>query len=201
AAGLDLAKFIIGIFVSGCLFVPGPGLVLSVKNAMRHISTDRTEEFVDLTGATIRNVSRGIIGISALQALLAGIGFLVAGVPRAGLLSFWVLLFGIIQVGPWIVLVPVIIWSWFALAKTAAVIFTIYMVPGMLVDNVLRPLVMARGLATPMPVILIGVVGGGPGPRLLRPFLAPVVLSIAWQLLVAWMGEGTDGEDAAAAGR
>jgi predicted PurR-regulated permease PerM len=196
-AGLDLVKFIIGIFVSGFLFVPGPGLVLSVKNAMRRIATDRTEEFVDLTGATIRNVSRGIIGISALQALLAGIGLLVAGVPAAGLLSFLVLLFGIIQVGPWIVLVPVIIWSWFALAKTAAVIFTIYMVPVMLLDNVLRPLVMARGLATPMPVILIGVIGGALAHGLIGLFIGPIVLSIVWQLLVAWMREGTDGMDTA----
>jgi predicted PurR-regulated permease PerM len=200
-AGLDLVKFIIGIFVSGFLFVPGPALVLSVKNAVRHISLDRADEFVELTGATIRNVSRGIIGISALQALLAGIGLLVAGVPAAGLLSFLVLLFGIIQVGPWVVLVPVIIWSWFALAKTAAVIFTIYMVPVMLLDNVLRPLVMARGLTTPMPVILIGVIGGALAHGLIGLFIGPIVLSIAWQLLIAWMREGTDGMQTASAGK
>jgi predicted PurR-regulated permease PerM len=200
-AGLDLVKFIVGIVVSGFLFLPGPGLVHSVKNAVRHIATDRAEEFVDLTGATIRNVSRGIIGISALQALLAGIGLLVAGVPAAGLLSFLVLLFGIIQVGPWIVLVPVIIWSWFALAKTAAVIFTIYMIPVMLLDNVLRPLVMSRGLATPMPVILIGVIGGALAHGLIGLFVGPIALSIAWQLLVAWIREGTDGMETASAGK
>jgi len=196
-AGLDMVKFIIGIFVSAFLFVPGPALVASVKNAVRHISTNRAEEFVDLTGATIRNVSRGIIGISALQALLAGIGLLAAGVPAAGLLSFLVLLLGIIQVGAWIVLVPVVIWSWFVLAKAAAVMFTIYMVPVLLLDNVLRPLVMARGLSTPMPVILIGVIGGALAHGLIGLFVGPIVLSIAWQLLVAWIREGTDGMDTA----
>jgi predicted PurR-regulated permease PerM len=200
-AGLDLVKFIVGIVVSGFLFLPGPRLVHSVKNAMRHIATNRAEEFVDLTGATIRNVSRGIIGISALQALLAGIGMLVAGVPGAGLLSFLVLLFGIIQVGPWIVLGPVIIWSWFALTKTAAVILTIYMVPVMLSDNVLRPLVMSRGLATPMPVILIGVIGGALAHGLTGLFIGPIVLSIAWQLLAAWLREETDGMETAASGK
>ena len=200
-AGLDLVKFIIGIFVSAFLFVPGPALVLSVKNAVRHISTDRAEEFVDLTGATIRNVSRGIIGISALQALLAGIGLLAAGVPAAGLLSFLVLLLGIIQVGAWIVLVPVVIWSWFVMAKAASVMFTIYMVPVLLLDNVLRPLVMARGLSTPMPVILIGVVGGTLAHGLMGLFVGPIVLSIAWQLLAAWIREGTDGMQTAAAGK
>jgi predicted PurR-regulated permease PerM len=199
-AGLDLVKFIIAIVVSAFLFLPGPGLVLSVKKAMRHISTDRADEFVDLTGATIRNVSRGVIGISAMQALLAGLGLLKAGVPAAGLLSFLVLLFGIIQIGPWIVLVPVIIWSWFALAKTAAVIFTIYMVPVMLLDNVLRPVVMSRGLTTPMPVILVGVIGGTLAHGLIGLFVGPIVLSIAWQLLAAWMREGTDGMPSAPAG-
>jgi predicted PurR-regulated permease PerM len=200
-AGLDLVKFIVGIVVSGFLFVPGPRLVHSVKNAVRHIATNRAEEFVDLTGATIRNVSRGIIGISALQALLAGIGMLVAGVPGAGLLSFLVLLFGIIQVGPWIVLGPVIIWSWFALTKTVAVILTIYMVPVMLSDNVLRPLVMSRGLATPMPVILVGVIGGALAHGLTGLFIGPIVLSIAWQLLAAWLREETDGTETAAPGK
>src|SRR6202051_2861345 len=192
-AGLDLVKFIIGIVVSAFLFAPGPALVHSVKDAMRRISTRRAEEFVDLTGATIRNVSRGIIGISALQALLAGIGLLVAGIPAAGLLSFLVLLFGIIQIGAWIVLVPVVIWGWFALAKTAAVIFTIYMVPVLALDNILRSLVMSRGLRTPMPVIFIGVIGGTLAHGLTGLFIGPIVLSIAWQLLAAWIREGTAG--------
>ena len=191
-AGLDLVKFIIGIFVSGFLFVPGPDLVDSVKSAMRRIATDRTEEFVALTGATIRNVSRGVIGVSALQALLAGIGMLVAGVPAAGLLSFLVLFFGIIQIGPWIVLAPVALWSWFALSKTAALIFTVYLAPVALSDNLLRPLVMSRGLSTPMPVILIGVIGGTLAHGLTGLFIGPIILSIVWQLLVAWIREGTD---------
>ena len=75
------------------------------------------------------------------------------------------------------------------------------MLPVMLLDNVLRPLVMARGLSTPMPVILIGVIGGALAHGLIGLFIGPIVLSIAWQLLVAWMREGTDGEDAAAAGK
>src|SRR6202043_1844356 len=101
--------------------------------------------------------------------------------------SFLVLLFGIIQVGPWIILVPVTIWSWFALAKTAAIIFTVYMLPVMLLDNVLRPLVMAKGLSTPMPVILIGVIGGTLVHGLIGLFIGPIVLSISWQLLMTWM--------------
>ena len=158
SVGINLLKFTIALVISGFLFIPGPSLVHSIKNIVGRVAAERGEEFVDLAGATIRNISRGIIGIAILQALLAGIGLLVAGVPAAGLFSFLVLLLGIIQIGPSVILVPLIIWSWFAMETTTAILFTLYMVPVNLLDNILRPLV-AKGLKTPMPVILIGVLG------------------------------------------
>jgi predicted PurR-regulated permease PerM len=116
---------------------------------------------------------------------LAGIGFLFAGVPAAGLFSFLVLGLGIVQVGPSVVLLPLIVWSWFAMDTTTAVLFTLYMVPVNLLDNILRPLV-AKGLSTPMPIILIGVLGGTLVHGVIGLFVGPIVLSIAWQLLVVW---------------
>ena len=165
--------------------IPGPSLIHSIKNVLSHVTAARGQEFVDLAGTTIRNVSRGIIGIAVLQALLAGIGLLFAGVPAAGLFSFLVLVLGIIQIGPSIVLLPLIVWSWFAMDTTTAVLFTLYMVPVNLVDNLLRPLV-AKGLSTPMPVILVAVLGGTLVHGMIGLFVGPIVLSIAWQLLVVW---------------
>jgi predicted PurR-regulated permease PerM len=66
-----------------------------------------------------------------------------------------------------------------------AVLFTLYLVPVNLLDNLLRPLV-AKGLSTPMPMILIGVVGGTLAHGIIGLFVGPIVLSIAWQLLVVW---------------
>jgi len=188
SVGINLIKFIIALAISGFLLVPGPSLIRSIKDIVGRVADGRGEEFVDLAGATIRNVSRGIIGIAILQALLAGIGLLFAGVPAAGLFSFLVLVFGVIQIGPSVILVPLIIWSWFAMDTTMAVLFTLYMVPVNLLDNILRPLV-AKGLKTPMLVILIGVLGGTLAHGLIGLFIGPIVLSIAWQLLVAWRHE------------
>jgi len=190
--GVDLLKFVIAAVVSGFLLVPGPSLVQSVKNVLRHVTAARGAEFVDLAGATIRNISRGVIGVAILQALLAGIGLLFAGVPAAGLFSFLVLLLGIIQIGPAIVLVPLIIWGWFTMDTTTAVLFTLYMVPVNLLDNILRPLVMAKGLSTPMPVILVGVIGGTLVHGMIGLFIGPIVLSIAFQLLVVWTRDTRD---------
>jgi predicted PurR-regulated permease PerM len=183
--GINLLKFIIAVVISGFLFIPGPSLIHSIKNMLSRVAAARGEEFVDLAGATIRNVSRGIIGIAILQALLAGIGLLFAGVPAAGLFSFLVLVLGIIQIGPSIVLLPLIVWSWFAMDTTTAVLFTLYMIPVNLLDNILRPLV-AKGLSTPMPVILIGVLGGTLVHGVIGLFVGPIVLSIGWQLLLVW---------------
>ena len=188
SVGINLLKFILAAAISGFLLIPGPALVQSIKNIVVHIAGTRGEEFVDLTGATIRNVSRGIIGIGILQALLAGVGLLLAGVPAAGLFSFLVLLFGILQIGPSIILIPLIVWSWFTMDTGTAVLFTLYMVPVNLLDNLLRPLV-AKGLSTPMPVILIGVLGGTLAHGLIGLFVGPIVLSIVWQLLVVWARE------------
>ena len=190
--GVNLLKFVLAIIISGFLFVPGRSLVMGAKNFLSHISTKQGSEFVDIAGATIRNISRGVIGVAFLQALLAGIGFLVAGLPAAGLLSFLVLLLGIIQIGPTIVLIPVLAWYWLTKETAPAVLFTIYLIPVSLMDNVLRPLVMAHGLNTPMPVIFIGLIGGTIAHGLIGLFVGPVVLAIMWQLLVAWTREKED---------
>jgi predicted PurR-regulated permease PerM len=193
--GINLLKFIIAVVISGFLLIPGPSLIRSIKNVLGRVAAARGEEFVDLAGATIRNVSRGIIGIAILQALLAGIGLLFAGVPAAGLFSFLVLVLGIFQIGPSVILLPLFIWSWFAMDTAMAVLFTLYIVPVNLLDNILRPLV-AKGLSTPMPVILIGVLGGTLVHGMIGLFVGPIVLSIAWQLLVVWTRDGPKSIDA-----
>jgi predicted PurR-regulated permease PerM len=187
--GVGVVKFLAAIIVAGFLFVPAPSLVDAAKQVARRLSSTRGEEFVIQAGATIRAVSRGVIGISVLQALLAGIGLMVAGIPQASLITFAVLICGIIQIGPSIVLIPVIFWSWTAMETTPALLFTLYMLPVNLIDNFLRPIIMGRGLKTPMLVILIGVIGGTLAYGITGLFLGPIVLAVIWELLAAWIKE------------
>jgi predicted PurR-regulated permease PerM len=188
-AGLGAVKFLLAILLAGFLFSPAPTLVEDVKMFARKLSPERGEEFVRLAGSTIRVVARGVIGISFLQAFLAGLGLLAAGIPAASLLTSAVLIFGIIQIGPSVVLIPLVIWSWFTMETTTAVLFTGYMIPVGLLDNVLRPFVFGRGLTTPMPVILLGVLGGTISYGITGLFLGPIVLAVIWELLVAWLRE------------
>ena len=185
-AGISMVKFIIAIVISGFLFMPAPMLVGSARSIFQRISAVRGSQFVDLIGATIRNLARGLIGVSLLQALLAGVGFMIAGVPAAGFFSFAILVLGIIQLDAAIVTIPLAVWAWLKLSTAAALIFTVYMIPVSLLNNFLRPFVMAHGLKTPMIVIFAGVLGGILVHGVIGLFIGPVVLAIAWEVIKAW---------------
>lgn len=187
SAGLSMVKFIIAVIIAGFLFKPGPSMVRSAGVIFRRLTTEHGDEYVELVGITIRNLARGVIGVALLQALLVGIGLIVTGVPAAGLISLSVLILTIIQVGSAIVIIPVVIWSFFAMDTFAAALFSVYMVPVSVIDNVLRPLIMARGLKTPMIVLLIGLLGGVWIHGLIGLFIGPIVLAIGWELLGIWV--------------
>jgi predicted PurR-regulated permease PerM len=187
--GIGVLKFFISIIVAGFLFSSGPSIVEAVKMLSRKLNPTRGEEFVNQAGSTIRAISRGVIGISVLQALFADIGLTAAGVPHAGLITFAVLILGIVQIGPSIIIIPIIIWSWTVMETSSAVFFTAYMIPVNLMDNILRPIVIGRGLKTPMLVILVGVIGGTIAYGITGLFLGPIVLAVIWELLVSWTSE------------
>jgi len=186
-AGIGMVKFATAAVIAGFLLVPAPALMDFARTIFSRLAAARGSQFVDLIGATVRNVARGLIGLSILQALLAGVGFLVAGVPAAGFFSFLILILGIVQIDAGIVVVPLMVWAWLKLGTTVALIFTIYMIPVTLLNNFLRPFVMAHGLKTPMIVIFAGVLGGLLAHGVIGLFVGPVVLAIAWEALKAWM--------------
>jgi predicted PurR-regulated permease PerM len=186
ALSADILKFVVSVIISGFLFVPGPRLAASARAFAVRLIAPRGAHFIDLAGATIRNVSRGVIGVALLQALLAGGILMLAGVPGAGLIAFAVLILCIIQIGAAPVLVPVMIWAWISMSTALALTLIVLLIPVMLIDNLLKPILMARGLTTPMLVILTGVIGGTITHGLIGLFLGPVVLAVFYELVVAW---------------
>jgi predicted PurR-regulated permease PerM len=128
-----------------------------------------------------------VIGIAVIQALLAGIGFKLAGIPIAGLLALLVLLLSIVQIGGAIIMLPVMIWIWTDKDVTTALMLTLFLGIVSILDNILKPMVMGRGLTTPTLVILIGVIGGTIGHGILGLFIGPIILSVSWELAVAWI--------------
>jgi len=186
-AGVGTLQFLVSVLVAGFLFPFGPQLVAASRGFLFRIVPEQSEHFLELAGATIRAVSQGVIGVAIIQSLLAGIGFKLAGIPSAGLLAFVVLLLSIVQIGALLVLLPVIIWIWMDKDVTTALLLTVFLVIVGFLDNILKPLVMGRGLSTPTLVILIGVIGGTLAHGIVGLFIGPIILSVAWELAVAWI--------------
>jgi predicted PurR-regulated permease PerM len=181
-----ILSFVVSIVLSGIFLTMSDRLATTVQVLAGRIAGDRGVGFARLAGATVRNVSRGVIGVAFLQALLCGICFAAFGIPARGALTFLVLVLCLMQIGPGLVLVPMIAWAFYSWPISTAFALTAVAVPIMIVDNVLKPLLISRGLTTPMAVILIGVIGGTLSYGLLGLFLGPVVLSVFYELLRAW---------------
>lgn len=188
AAGLagSLLVFAASVVVAGFLFVPAPKLAGRIREVALRIAGPRGSVFVALAGATIRNVARGVVGVSALQALLIGVGLIVAGVPHAGLLALAAFVLATAQLGTAFVVIPVIVWFWLTRDTGPALLFTAYMLPAGAIEHPLKPIVMGKGLETPMPIILVGVLGGTIAYGLPGLFVGPAVLAVAWDLFLYW---------------
>jgi predicted PurR-regulated permease PerM len=186
-AGVGMLKFLLSVTLAGFLFSHGSQLVAAGRGFLFRIVPEQSEHFLELAGATIRAVSQGVIGVAIFQSLLAGIGFKLAGIPSAGLLAFAVMLLTIVQIGAAIVLLPVIIWIWIDKDFTTALLLTVYLGIVGVLDNIVRPLVMGRGLTTPTLVIFVGVIGGTLAHGIVGLFIGPIILSLAWELTVAWI--------------
>ncbi|GIQ77753.1 AI-2E family transporter [Bradyrhizobium sp. RD5-C2] len=186
-AGVGMLKFLLAVVLAGFLFPYGSQLAAACRSFLSRIVPEQSEHFLDLAGATIRAVSRGVIGVAVLQSLLAGVGFKLAGIPSAGLLAFVVMLLAIVQIGAAIVLIPVIIWLWSTKDLATALAFTLFFLVVGVIDNVLKPLVMGRGLTTPALVIFVGVIGGTLAHGIVGLFIGPIILAVAWELITAWI--------------
>lgn len=147
----------------------------------------RAGQLVTLTAATIRGVGLGVVGVAVVQSMLLGFGFFAIGIDAAGPLTLVALLLGIMQIPLILLTLPVIIYVFMTEATQPAIIFLIWSMFAGLSDNVLRPLMLGRGLEVPMPIILVGVIGGMISDGLLGLFVGPVLLAVSYVLLLEWM--------------
>ena len=154
----------------------------------------RGKAFMEMCANTIRSVVKGILLVAIIQAILAYIGFVVIGLPAAGVFALIVLILAVIQVPALFAMLPAIAIVFSTHDTTPASIFTVYSIIVALSDNVLKPMLLGKGLETPMLVILIGALGGMILQGILGLFIGPVVLAIVYQLYQGWVSGEQVGE-------
>jgi predicted PurR-regulated permease PerM len=184
---LGLLQFVVAIFIAAALLVNAGGGGRVARDLATGLAGAQGRNYADLAVQTIRSVARGIIGVALIQSILAGLGFLALGLPAAGLLALLCLLLSIVQLPLALVLIPVVIYGFTAFDATTAVIFTVWCFLVGLIDNVLKPLLLGRGVDLPMLVVFIGAIGGLLSSGILGLFIGPVVLALGYTLITAWL--------------
>ncbi len=188
-AGFSVLQFIFSIIIAGMFLANHSGSGNIMRQIGIRLGGGRGAEFVDLAGAIIRSVAQGVLGIALIQSVLAGIGLVVAGVPGAGLWALIVLFLAVIQLPPLLILGPIIIYVFYTADTTVAVIFMVWSILVSISDSFLKPLLLGRGLKTPMLVILLGAIGGMIMYGIIGLFVGSVVLSLSHELFLVWLSD------------
>jgi predicted PurR-regulated permease PerM len=192
-----ILSFIGSLIIAGIMMAYGESGAKAMLQIMTRLAGPREGPHLhSLSVATIRSVAMGVIGVAFIQALLLGVGFLAAGIPAAGLLALIALLLGIAQLPALLISLPVIAFLWWSGDSTIMnVVFTVYLLVMGMADNVLKPLMLGRGVDAPMPIILIGALGGMVAGGMIGLFLGAVFLTLAYKIFMEWVAEADRGEN------
>jgi predicted PurR-regulated permease PerM len=196
--GMSMLQFIISICIAAALLANAEGGTRTAHNVGSRIFEGRGEDFVNLAASTIRGVTQGILGVAVIQAGLLAIGFYAIGLPHASLWSVIVLLLAVVQLPALLVVAPIIIYVFSSSDSTGgAVVFTIWSLLAGASDNVLKPILLGRGLDLPMLVIFMGAIGGFITSGFIGLFVGAVVLALGYKLFMAWLGIEAEEPEAA----
>ncbi len=182
---------VLTIIIAAALYLRGDTAALGVRAFARRLAGSRGEEMATLSAQAIRAVALGVIVTAALEALLAGPGLVLAGVPFPGFLTALVFVAAVALQAPLLVLLPVVGWLyWKGDSPLVATVFLAWSIVIATVDNVLRPVLITRSAHLPLALIFAGVVGGLIAFGAMGLFIGPVVLAVAYTLLAGWVNEG-----------
>ncbi|HAA38896.1 MULTISPECIES: AI-2E family transporter [Pseudomonas] len=181
---LELTLSLVFVFF---FYRDGPRLAMFVHRLLERLIGDRAGYYIELVAGTVQRVVNGVIGTAAAQALLALIGFLIAGVPGALVLGIVTFLLSLIPMGPPLVWIPATAWLAWKGDYTYAVFLGVwgtFIISG--VDNVLKPYLISRGGNLPLVIVLLGVFGGLIAFGFIGLFIGPTLLAVAYSLLMDW---------------
>ena len=190
AVGVTLLQLLLVSLATGVMYARGPAGATLVRRLAERVGGAEGIETLEVAVRAIRAVSAGVVGTAAAQAVLAWVGFALAGVPAPFALAIGVLVLGIVQIGPLPVWLPVVVWMFATSDDTLANILLLIWCAGAVqtVDNVLRPLLISRGARLPLLLMLVGVLGGLISMGLIGVFLGPTILGVGYVLLRRWLG-------------
>jgi predicted PurR-regulated permease PerM len=187
--GLVVIHFGLTVVIAAILYANAETAARGVILVARRIGKDRGESAVRLAGQAVRGVALGVVVTALVQSLISGLGLWIAGVPRAGLLLAVIFVLCIAQLGPLLVLVPAVIWLFWSGSIGWGIALGVLTAFVGIVDNILKPVLIRRGVDLPLLLIVAGVIGGLVGFGVVGLFIGPVILAVTYTLLQSWVQE------------
>jgi predicted PurR-regulated permease PerM len=180
---------VLTVVIAGILYTQGEAVANRMVRFATRIAAERGAAAVRLSALSIRAVALGIVVTAAVQAALGGLGLYVAGVPGAGMLTVLILILCLAQIGPALPLIGAAVWLFYHDEHIATIVLAVWTLLIMMLDKVLRPLLIKRGVDLSLLLILTGVLGGVIAFGIVGLFIGPMILAVTFTLLQAQIDE------------
>jgi len=175
------------VVIAAVLYSNGETAARAVRRFAFRLGGQRVEEAATLAAKTIRGVALGIVLTALAQSLVAGIGLVVAGVPAPGLLAAVIFILAMAQLPSFLVMGPAVIWLYGKGDPVWGTVLLVWTIVVSGLDNILRPLLIRKGIDLPLLLIFTGVLGGLVAFGIIGLFIGPVVLAVTYKLFEAWV--------------
>jgi predicted PurR-regulated permease PerM len=187
SVGLLVVQFLLTVIITAILYANGETAAGAADRFARRLAGAQGENAVHLAAQAVRGVALGVVVTAILQSGAAGIGLAVAGVPFATILTAVMFILCVAQVGPGLIMIPAVFWVYSRSSAVWGTAFLVWAIFCLTFDNLLRPMLIKRGADLPLLLIFTGVIGGLIAFGVIGLFIGPVVLAVAYTLLVDWV--------------
>ncbi|BCS52908.1 AI-2E family transporter YdiK [Geobacter sp. SVR] len=182
-----IVQFLLTVIISAVLFANGEKAAEGVCLFARRLGGRHGEDAAILAARAVRAVALGVVGTALIQSLLGGLGLVLSGVPAAALLTAVMFILCVAQIGPGLVLIPVVVWLFWKDQTLWGSIMIVWTIVAGTIDNIIRPFLIKRGADLPLLLIFAGVIGGLIAFGVIGLFIGPVMLAVTYTLLEAWV--------------
>ena len=189
--GMTMVQFLLTVIIAMILYAKGTVVREGVLSFARRLAGQQGEDVAILAGKAVRGVVLGVVVTALIQAAIGGVGLFVTGVPAAGLLAAVIVLFCLAQLGPFLVMIPAVIWLYWSGQPVKGTVLLVIMLIAGTIDNVVRPFLIKKGADLPLLLIFAGVIGGLIAFGIIGLFIGPVMLAVTYTLLKEWVAGDT----------
>jgi len=192
-------QFLLTVIIAAFFYAKGEEAARGVRAFFYRLAGRSGEHAAVLAGNSIRGVAMGVVVTALVQTIISGIGLLIVSMPATPLITAAVLVLCLAQIGPFLAIVPAVAWIYYTRGAVWGSALLVFALIAGTIDNFIRPILIRKGADLPLPLILLGVIGGLVGLGVMGIFIGPVILAVTYDLLKEWVFNGLKAEAADAA--